>query len=126
MQPGERLGELAGHWAAAVGGSDAAKAAHYAGRAGERALQQLAPDEAARWYRQALELQEQAHGADGDERCELLIGLGEAQRQIGDAESRETLLDAAAARRDDRRQRPAVPRGARERPRLDEIRCARR
>ena len=94
-QPGERLGELAGHWAAAVGGSDAAKAVHYAGRAGERALQQLAPDEAARWYRQALELQQQAQGGDSHERCELLIGLGEAERQIGDAGSRQTLLDAA-------------------------------
>ena len=37
-----------------------AKAVHYARRAGERALQQLAPDEAARWYRQALELHDQA------------------------------------------------------------------
>ncbi len=124
-QPGERLGELAGHWAAAVGGSDAAKAAHYAGRAGEWALQQLAPDEAARWYRQALELQEQAprrrprrtmravdrtrRGAAPDWRC------GGPRDAAG----------GGCARRDDRRQRPAVPRGARERPRLDEVRCAR-
>ena len=33
---------------------------HYARRAAERALEQLAPDEAARWYRQALELHDQA------------------------------------------------------------------
>ena len=94
-EPGERLGELAGHWAAAVVTADCAKAIHYARRAGERALQQLAPDEAARWYRQALELHAQAPGGERAERCELLIGLGEAQRQVGNAESRQTLLDAA-------------------------------
>jgi predicted ATPase/class 3 adenylate cyclase len=94
--PGERLGELAGHWAAAVVSSDRAKAIHYARLAAERALRQLAPQEAERWYRQALELHEQAPGGDRSERCELLIGLGEAQRQVGDSEYRRTLLDAAA------------------------------
>ena len=58
-------------------------------------LTQLAPDEAARWYRQALELHDQAPGGDRSERCELLIGLGEAQRQVGNPEYRQTLLDAA-------------------------------
>ena len=62
-EPGERLGELAGHWAAAVVSADTAKAIHYARRAAERALEQLAPDEAARWYRQALELHDQRPGA---------------------------------------------------------------
>ncbi len=33
--------------------------------------------------------------ATRSERCELLIGLGEAQRQVGNAEYRQTLLDAA-------------------------------
>jgi len=94
-QPGERLGELAAHWAASVGGVDSAKAAHYARRAGERALQQLAPDEAVRWYRQALDLHQQDQDGDHRERCELLLGLGEAQRQIGDPQSRGTLLNAA-------------------------------
>jgi tetratricopeptide (TPR) repeat protein len=94
-EPGERLGELAGHWAAAVVSADTAKAIHYARLAAERALEQLAPDEAARWYRQALELHDQAPGGDRSERCELLIGLGEAQRQVGNLEFRQTLLDAA-------------------------------
>ena len=75
--------------------ADTAKAIHYARRAAERALEQLAPDEAARWYRQALELHDQAPGGDRSERCDLLIGLGEAQRQVGDPEYRQTLLDAA-------------------------------
>jgi class 3 adenylate cyclase/tetratricopeptide (TPR) repeat protein len=94
-EPGERLGELAGHWAAAVVSSDNAKALHYARRAAEHALEQLAPAEAARWYRQALELHDQAAGDDRTEHCELVIGLGEAQRQTGDPEFRQTLLDAA-------------------------------
>ena len=95
-EPGERLGELAGHWAAAVVSADTAKAIHYARRAAERALDQLAPDEAERWYRQTLELHDQAPGGDRSERCDLMIGLGEAQRQAGNPEFRQTLLDAAA------------------------------
>jgi AAA ATPase domain len=95
-EPGERLGELAAHWAAATVSADAAKAIHYARRAGQRALEQLAPDEAVRWYRQALELQDLAPGGDRSERCDLLIGLGEAQRQIGNPDFRQTLLDAAS------------------------------
>jgi class 3 adenylate cyclase/tetratricopeptide (TPR) repeat protein len=94
--PGERLGELSRHWAAAVVSADATKAIHYARLAAERALEQLAPQEAARWYRQALELQGQTPKPDRSERCELLIGLGEAQRQTGNQEFRQTLLDAAA------------------------------
>ena len=50
-----------------------------------------------RWYHEALELHDQAPGGDRTERCELLIGLGEAQRQIGSPEYRQTLLDAAAS-----------------------------
>ena len=99
-EPGERLGELAAHWAAAVVSTDPGKAMYYARRAAERALEQLAPDEAARWYRQALELCDQGPGGDRCERCELLIGLGEAQRQIGNPEFRRTLLDAAGLARE--------------------------
>ena len=95
-EPGERLGELAYQWAEAVVSADtAAKAVHYARRAAERALILLAPDEAARWYRQALDPSEQAPSAERSERCELLIGLGEAQRQTGNHDFRQTLLDAA-------------------------------
>jgi class 3 adenylate cyclase/tetratricopeptide (TPR) repeat protein len=99
-EPGERLGELAGHWAAAVVSADSAKAIYYARLAAERALDQLAPDEAERWYRQAFDLFDQAPGGERAERCELLIGLGEAQRQVGNAESRQTLLDAAGLARE--------------------------
>ena len=91
--PGDRVGELARHWALAVHAVDTVKALDYALLAGRRALEQLAPDEARRWFAQALE-QLESHD-DDDRRREALIGLGEAQRQIGDPGYRETLLDAA-------------------------------
>ena len=94
-EPGERLGELAAHWAAAIVSTDATKAIDYARRAGERALKQLAPEEAVRWYRQAFALHERTPDYDRTERCEILIGLGEAKRQSGDLEYRQTLLEAA-------------------------------
>ena len=63
--------------------------------AGARALDQLAPDEAVRWYSQALDLIHRAAHPDDRQRAELLVGLGEAQRQCGISEHRETLLEAA-------------------------------
>ena len=94
--PGERAGELAYHWSQAVQPSDADKAVHYAQLAGDRALAQLAPDEAVRWYTQALELLGRHAQADPHQRAELLVGLGDAQRPCGIAAHRETLLEAAA------------------------------
>jgi class 3 adenylate cyclase len=91
------LPALAHHWArASAPAADAAKAADYARRAGERALAQLAHDEAANYYASALDLLDAA-GADPADprRLELLIGRGEAQRRAGDPGYRQTLLDAA-------------------------------
>lgn len=91
--PGARVGELAHHWAKAMAPVDLGKAVNYARLAGERALAELAPDEALRWFTQTLDLL----GGDGDAalRCDLLIGLGEAQRQTGEPAYRQTLLDAS-------------------------------
>ncbi len=94
IDPG-RVGELASHWAQAAQASDVAKAIEYAARAGRQALDQLAPDEAVRWYGQALELLDRAPAHDPHQRAEILVGLGDAQRQIGVAAHRETLLEAA-------------------------------
>ena len=94
-EPGERLGELAFHWGEAKSGAETEKAIRYSQLAASRALEQLAPGEAVRWYRQALELFEQAPGGERARRCELLIGLGEAQRQAGDPEFRKKLLEGA-------------------------------
>jgi hypothetical protein len=94
-EPGARVSELAHHWAKATTAVDLDKAVTYAHMAGERALHDLAPDEALRWFKQALELRDQSAELDLRERCELLIGLGDAQRQTGDAAYRETLLEAS-------------------------------
>ncbi|MGH9275980.1 MAG: ATP-binding protein, partial [Acidimicrobiales bacterium] len=94
--PGDRIGELAHHWIVATRSADAGKAAGYARRAGERALGALAPDEAIRWFRQAIELLDGEPHVDARHRLDVLIGLGDAQRQAGEPGYRETLLDAAA------------------------------
>jgi class 3 adenylate cyclase len=88
----EQVAELALHWRLATVSVDKSKAAGYALRAGRQALERLAPSEAARQFSEALEL---LGTGDTPERCEALIGLGEAQRQSGEPAYRETLLEAA-------------------------------
>jgi class 3 adenylate cyclase len=87
----DHLPALAHHWSQA---GVAAKAADYARRAADRALVQLAHDEAAALYAQALALT--AAEDDDATRTELLISLGDAQRRAGNPDHRETLLAAAA------------------------------
>ena len=94
-EPGTRVSELAHHWAKASGAADSRKPISYARQAGERALAELAPDEALRWFSQALDLEGRQPERDPAERCDLLIGLGTAQLQVGEAAFRETLLEAA-------------------------------
>ena len=92
----DHLPALAHHWARASA-PPPGKAVDYAARAGNRALAQLAHDEAVAYYRQALELLEAAGSSPaGRRRLDLLIDLGEAQRRAGDPAHRQTLLDAAA------------------------------
>jgi len=90
---GDRVGELAHHWAHATPLAGAAKAIGYAAAAGAAAAEQLAPADAVRWYDQALDLL----GPEGDPhlRAEFLVGLGDAQLQVGDPAHRDTLLEAA-------------------------------
>ncbi len=93
---GDRIGELARHWVAATRSTSAEKAIHYARQAGESALGSLAPHEAVRWFRQALDVIDGEDSGDPDVRLDVLIGLGDAQRQAGDPEYRATLLGAGA------------------------------
>ncbi len=114
---------LAHHYQQAAVGGDVEKAIEYSTRAGDQARARLAYDQAVVFYRQALELLGDAGslqvpllskegsgevgmpstlpppgpllGKEGVQRCELLIRLGEAQRDAGDAGFRQTLLDAA-------------------------------
>jgi class 3 adenylate cyclase/tetratricopeptide (TPR) repeat protein len=98
----DHLLALAHHWArASAPAAETSRAVHYATRAGDRALAQLAHDEAAAYYRSALELLDAAgERAGGPERLRLLIALGQAQRRAGDPDYRETLLTAARLARE--------------------------
>ena len=89
--PVEHLAEFALHWRLAALSVDKARAADYAFKAAQQALAGLAPAEALKLFDDAVEL---IGDADSRERCEALIGVGEAQRQTGDPAYRETLLDA--------------------------------
>ncbi len=91
----DHLPALAHHWGRATGHAEAGgRAVEYATRAGDRALAQLAHDEAAVYYRQALDILELARAGDLPARLDLLIKRGEAQRRAGDPAHRETLLTA--------------------------------
>lgn len=87
------VGDLAHHYGAAALAGDAAKAVEYALRAGDRALEQFADEEAQSHFRRGLELldDERDHSAY----CDLLIGFGRCQRRLGDPAFRATLLEAA-------------------------------
>ena len=80
------------HWRLAAVSVDRSRAAGYSLRAGQRALDSLAPSDAAKLFGDALEMLGSAPSAA---RSEALIGLGEAQRQTGVPAYRETLLEAA-------------------------------
>jgi class 3 adenylate cyclase/tetratricopeptide (TPR) repeat protein len=96
--PGDRLPELAHHWSRATVSVDPAKAIGYARQAGERALAELAPDDGLRWFNQALELLGPG-GGDSPDRADALIGVGAAQRQLGDPAFRDTVLRATGIAR---------------------------
>lgn len=86
---------LAHHWAETNDPDSAQKAIEHARAAGDQALRQLAPDEALRWYTRVNSLLEQNPVDDPLLSCQLLVGIGQAQRQAGDSAYRESLLSAA-------------------------------
>ncbi len=90
------LAELAHHWVAATRPADLDKALGYVRRAGDAARDALAPENAIRWYRQALDLIDRQTPPDDHQRAELLAKLGAIQRQAAHPEYRDTLLEAAA------------------------------
>jgi DNA-binding NarL/FixJ family response regulator len=95
--PMSNLAALAHHYCAALPGGDAAKAVEYARRAAERADALFAYEEAARYYRLALQaLEAKGTPDDATRRCQLLIALGEAQTKAGESlQAAEILLQAA-------------------------------
>jgi tetratricopeptide (TPR) repeat protein len=95
---------LAHHFARSAADGQAAKAAAYALAAGVTAMSGLGYEEAAAHYRRGLEALELSPDGDGEVRCELLLGLGEALWSSGEMErARAAFLEAAdlAERLDD-------------------------
>ncbi len=92
----DRLGEVAHHWLRTTAPADLERGIQRGRQAGEHAVRQLAPDEAVRWFVQSLEIITRLDEHHQTERCELLILLGDAQRQAGDPAYRGTLLEASA------------------------------
>jgi tetratricopeptide (TPR) repeat protein len=82
---------LARHFIAAAPAGSAAKAIEYARRAGDRAAAQLAYEEAARLYEEALALVD-----DDTCRCELLLSLGDARARAGDIAAAKRAFSEAA------------------------------
>jgi hypothetical protein len=89
------VAELARHFAEVANAGDAARALTYARRAGDRAMQAYAYEDAAAEYQRALRALEVA-GSDDDLRCELLLSLGAAQVRAGRyPEAKAVHLEAA-------------------------------
>jgi class 3 adenylate cyclase len=93
----EMAGELARHYALAADRAVRGKAVSYARAAGEAALAALAPEDARRYFAQAIDLIGPGPADDAEVRIDLLTGLGTAQLQSGIPEFRTTLLAAARA-----------------------------
>ena len=92
------VADLAYHWGETAA-SDPDKALHYAIRAGQRADDVAAPDDAVRWYTHALELTA-ANGGDVAMRVDVLTRLGQAVWASGTGDPREHLRAAARLARD--------------------------
>jgi len=90
----DSLAELAHHFLEASVAGLPAKAIDYSARAGRRALEQLAYEDAVSHFQRALEALELE--PTGDRRGELLLELGDAQLRSGDMPSaRAAFLEAA-------------------------------
>jgi DNA-binding CsgD family transcriptional regulator len=91
------LAALAHHHSAALPVGDAAKAVEYARKAAERATHLFAYEEAARYFRLALQSLETLPGAGTQERLRLLISEGEALTRAASWREATAILEQAAA-----------------------------
>jgi DNA-binding SARP family transcriptional activator len=90
------LAELAHHFFEAAAGGDGQQAVAYAGRAGDRAIDLLAYEEAVRLYEMALEALGPPSAATARRRCELLLALANAKGRAGDSPgAKASFLEAA-------------------------------
>lgn len=91
-----RVGDLARHWLAATKPAGADRAIHYLTRAGDQALDALAPLDAISSFRQALDLLDRRSGTDEATRGRLLARLALAQMSAGDPDWDRTRAEAGA------------------------------
>jgi tetratricopeptide (TPR) repeat protein len=91
------LAELAHHFTQAAPLGDAAPAVEFSVRAGDRAAGLLAYEDAARHYARALRLLPMLEHADGEQRCAVLLRLGDVLWRAGnDQQARRSFEEAAA------------------------------
>ena len=94
--PEPHLAELAHHFCEAAPLGEADKAIGYASGAAERAAALLAYEEGVRLFGLALQILERKRPTDAEDRCRLLLALGDCQAREGDLEgAKETFLRAA-------------------------------
>ncbi len=93
---GDHAAELAHHFYRAAPGGEAARAVAWSVRAAEQALAKLAFEEAVALYERALQALLLDVPVDEEQRCELWIGLGRAQRLAGLREAALASLRGAA------------------------------
>jgi predicted ATPase len=94
------LAELAHHFSRAAPAGQVEKAVEYARRAGVEAVRLMAYEEAVRLFMLALATLELQPVVEPRRRCELLLGLGDAQARAGEeAASKETFVRAAEVAR---------------------------
>jgi class 3 adenylate cyclase len=95
------LPELAHHFGeAARAGSDIDKAVDYGRRAGDRAMELIAYEEAVEHYQRVLAILDHAEVPSDTRRCELLLVLAHARRRAGEGvAAEETFVEAAACGR---------------------------
>src|SRR5207244_2386820 len=94
------VGEIAHHFFEAVPGVDPNLAVEYAERAGIQAASQLAHEDAAGFFAQALEVLDLCETADPDRRLRLLLARGDAEARAGHfGAARPLLVEAAGAAR---------------------------
>jgi predicted ATPase/class 3 adenylate cyclase len=91
------LAEISHHFAeAARGGGDVEKAIEYSMKAAERATALVAYDEAVAEYEQALQAIDLCRSIDEMRRCEILLALGEARDNAGNAAAAKEAFLAVA------------------------------
>jgi DNA-binding CsgD family transcriptional regulator len=96
--PGPHLAELAHHFVAAAPGGEelVGRAVRVATAAGRRALEVLAWEEAAGLFERALATLELAERPDQQQRCQLLLAVGESRMAAGDRPAARAAYQQAA------------------------------